>query len=227
MQPAWQLVSKWEEVQPVTHRRPLPEVLYKAMFSLAVFWKWTRFAGVLLLGMEGIARVGELLKAYRSDMVLPSDMFECERNLLFLKVRSPKTLRRGKGRVQHLRVESPPAIRALECIFSQLDDFLPLFPGSAAVFRDRWNRLLTALGLPLHLRPTPSGIRGGAAIMAYQRGMAVSEIMWKMRLVSITTLESYIQELAAESLLTTLPDRTKRRIRSSASFFNVALQSLG
>ncbi len=227
MQPAWQLVSKWEEVQPVTHRRPLPEILYKAMFSLAVFWKWTRFAGTLLLGMESIARVGELLKAYRSDMVLPSDMFECERNMLFLKVRSPKTLRRGKGRVQHLRVESPSAIKALEFIFGGLDDFLPLFPGSAAIFRDRWNRLLNALGLPLHSRPFPGGIRGGAAIMAYQRGVAIPEIMWKMRLVSITTLESYIQELAAESFMTTLPDRTKRRIRSSASFFNVALQSLG
>ena len=31
MAPAWQLVTQWEELQPVCHRKPLPEVLYKAL----------------------------------------------------------------------------------------------------------------------------------------------------------------------------------------------------
>jgi len=65
MAPAWQIVK---------HRQPLQEILFRAMFSVAVCWGWKRFATLLLLGMEGIARIGELLKATRADLVLPSDL---------------------------------------------------------------------------------------------------------------------------------------------------------
>ena len=35
MGPAWAVVSKWEMVQPLQHRLPLPELLFKAMFVRA------------------------------------------------------------------------------------------------------------------------------------------------------------------------------------------------
>ena len=227
MNPAWQLVSQWEELQPVCHRRPLPEVLFRAMVVLALQWKWTRFAGVLILGMEGIGRIGEVLSAIRQDLVLPVDMFDAERRSAFLRVRKPKTLRRGKGRVQHLRVENLEAVKCLERIFGGLAGFLPLFPLSPAAFRTRWEKILSALGIPAELRPTPASIRGGGAILAYHRGEAISNILWRMRLVSQTTLESYLQELAAESVLVRLPEVTKVRIRLAASFYTQILKSPG
>ena len=220
MNPAWQLVSQWEELQPVCHRRPLPEVLFRAMVVLALQWNWTRFAGVLIC-------IGEVLSAIRQDLVLPVGMFDAERRSAFLWVRKPKTLRRGKGRVQHLRVENHEAVRCLERIFGELAEFLPLFPFSPAAFRTRWEKILSALGIPAELRPTPASIRGGGAILAYHRGETISNILWRMRLVSQTTLESYLQELAAESVLIRLPEVTKVRIRLAASFYTQILRSPG
>ena len=53
-----------------------------------------------MLGMDGIGRIGEVLSARRSDLLLPMDLFETERRAIFLRVSKPKTYRRGKGRVQ-------------------------------------------------------------------------------------------------------------------------------
>ena len=101
--------------------------------------------------------------------------------------------------------------------------FLPLFPLSASAFRTRWRRTLTALGVPLYLQPTPASVRGGGAIAAYRRGESLQNIMWRMRLLSLSTLESYVQELAAETYLTRLPVAAKTKIRSAALFFPLAL----
>ena len=38
--PAWELVTRWEELHPAKHRDPLPEVLFRAMFYLAFMWQW-------------------------------------------------------------------------------------------------------------------------------------------------------------------------------------------
>ena len=45
--------------------------------------------------------------------------------------------------------------------------------------------------------------------MAYRRGEPIHNILWRMRLVSQQTLESYLQELAAESFLIRRPEVTK------------------
>ena len=45
--------------------------------------------------------------------------------------------------------------------------------------------------------------------------------------MSQTTLESYLQELAAESFLLQLPEAAKDRIRFLSSFFSIALSSPG
>ena len=225
--PAWDVLARWEEINPVEHRIPLPELLFRAMFAMAVFKGWRRWAATLLLGYEGIARIGEVLAALRRDLVLPSDLFDCGYNAAYLRVRKPKSRRRGKGRVQHLKIERPEVVQFLESVFSELDSFLPLFPLSASVFRARWDHLLIRLGVPKLSRPTPASIRGGGAIQAYRRGGSIPSILWRMRLVSQTTLESYLQELAAESFLLQLPEAAKDRIRFSSSFFSIALSSPG
>eukprot|EP00438_Fugacium_kawagutii_P002456 Skav235884 [mRNA] locus=scaffold5594:13070:15073:+ [translate_table: standard] len=221
--PAWSLVSQWEEINPVQHRQPLTELLMKAMVALAWLWGWKRFAGCIVLAFEGIARVGEVLRARRADLVLPADLDDPELTAAFLRIRRPKTMRRGKGRVQHLKVSGCAHVEFLYKVFGELEDFLPLFPLSASSFRSRWEKLLFALKVPKHLQPSPGGLRGGGAIAAYRRGEALQSIMWRMRLLSISTLESYVQELAAESYLSKLPDVARRRIRSAALFYPLAL----
>ena len=221
--PAWELISRWEELHPVRHREPLPEVLFKAMFVLAYLWKWKRVAATLLLGVEGIARIGELLAARRADLFLPSDAFDSSNLVAFLKVKKPKTLRRGLGRVQHLKIKDTASVLFLEKIFGALDPSLNLCPLSASAFRRRWNKLLDALQIPVKLRPTPGGIRGRGAVIAYRRGEPISDIMWRMRITAQRTLESYLQETAAESLLAKLPSSAKERIQSFSSLYSQLL----
>lgn len=224
---AWGILRRWEELKPVTHRTPLPEILFKAMFAVGMFWKWRRWAATMLLGMEGIARIGEVLRATRADLVLPRDTMDPSQKIAFLRVLQPKTARRGKGRVQHLKIVNEPAVQLLELVFGSLDFDLQLFPMSAAAFRTRWEKVLDALMLPKKHRPTPSSVRGGGAIMAYRRGEAVADILWRMRLVAQSTLEHYLQELAAENLLTQLPEKCRGRIRTAASHFDFFLSSPG
>ena len=227
MQLAWQLVSQWEEIEPVVHRRPLPEILYQAMISIALMWKWKRFAGCLILAVEGIARIGEVLRGVRADLVLPRDQFDGTLTSgVFLQIRRPKSLRRGKGRIQHIKVDNADAVHALDSIFGELCDFLGLWPHSASAFRNRWDKILLALQLPKEVWPTPASCRGGGAIIAYKRGEPIANILWRMRLMAQSTLESYLQELAAENYMVGLPSHTKRRIKHAASLYAIALRSL-
>eukprot|EP00438_Fugacium_kawagutii_P035715 Skav234674 [mRNA] locus=scaffold1131:475680:480491:- [translate_table: standard] len=219
MGPAWQLVTKWQALQPVEHRKPLHVILYRAIVALGLMHGWYRWSATIVLGFEGIARISEVLRATRGDLVLPSDQFSSVLCSAFLKVTNPKTKRRGKGRVQHLKLSDPQSISFLEKVFGPLNEALSLFPFSAAAFRTRWNKLLEELLVPEPHRPTPASIRGGGAILAYQRGEHITDIMWRMRISTQSTLEHYLQEMAADSIMTRLPENSKHRIRSAALIF--------
>ena len=222
---AWQLLTKWENLQPLVHRLPLPEILYKAMVSIASMWGWHRWCATLVLVYEGIGRIGEALRACRRDLVLPSDNLDSEHQVAYLKISHPKTRRRGRGKVQHLRIDNFVAVEFLEKHFADIHPACRLFPLSASAFRTRWEKLLDALQVPMGDRPTPASVRGGGAILAYRRGETISNIMWKMRIVHQPTLEAYLQETVADSLLARLPDHCRNRIRTAARFFSYTLQS--
>ena len=115
-------------------------------------------------------------------------------------------------------------VRFLDSVFCELDSFLPLFPLSASVLRARWDKLLSFLWVLKRCRPTPAW---GGAIQAYRRGESLQSILWRTRLISQSTLGSYLQELAAESFLVQLPESAKDRIRFVSSFFSFALESPG
>eukprot|EP00438_Fugacium_kawagutii_P027967 Skav216357 [mRNA] locus=scaffold3700:118:7863:+ [translate_table: standard] len=146
---------------------------------------WYRFAATIVLGFHGIARISEVLRANRGDLVLPSDQFSSYLCSAFLKVLNPKTKRRGKGKVQHLRLSEPTSVAFLEKIFGPLHSGLSLYPFSSSSFRSRWNLLMDELAIPSSQRPTPASIRGGGAIYAYQLGEPIQNIMWRMRVAKL------------------------------------------
>ena len=67
IQPAWELLHRWEAVQPVSHRPPLPKLILDAMLCLALSWGWCRWAAATALAFFGACRVGEPLTALRKD----------------------------------------------------------------------------------------------------------------------------------------------------------------
>lgn len=220
---AWQLVSKWEDIEPSSHRNPLPPVVYQAMVSLAVLWNWPRVAALLVLTYEAICRPGEVLRATRADLLLPEDLVVEDPGTMFLCINQPKGKRRGIGRVQHAKISDPAATKFISRVFGKLPLWALLYPASAASFRRRWDRLLSALLVPTSFGLTPASMRGGGAVRAYRANLDVTSICWRMRLKNLDTLQHYLQEAGAISLYASLPEKSKARILSASRLYSKLL----
>ena len=223
---AWDLLSRWEKVQPVRHWLPMPEALFRAMFALGMLRGWRRWCAVLGLAFFGIARTGEPLRARRKDLLLPSDTLSEPSVGTFMAVRSPKTASRGKGRVQHICIKDVSCSLFLEAVFARASPEEMLYSGSPSAFRKRWDELLRILAVPRSVRITPGGLRGGGAVKAYREGLGVQDLMWRMRVHHSATLESYLQEVAALSIVPNLPSESRRRITAACTLYRPAIGAL-
>ena len=217
----WELAGRWELAEPVKHRVPIPLKILQALAALSFSLGWRRWCGTSLLCFFGIARVGEVLNCRRKHLLLPADLLEEDETnrAAFLVLESSKTSRRQAARVQHLKIVDAYVVKLLEEIFGFLsrEDFL--FGGSPSAYRTRWNYLLETLGIPTAVKLTPGGLRGGGAVESYRRGTSIAEIQWRMRLKNQSTLESYLQEVAALSALTELPSAALRAVRACSKVF--------
>ena len=222
----WDFITRWELLEPLVHRLPLPWAACRAMASLALGWKWVRFALVLLIAFRGILRVGEVLKARRADLVLPSDLLSEKLDRMYLRIKDPKSKRRGGGKEQHTTIVDLDLVSACDRVFSKFDADTLLFPYSPHTFRRRWDDILKALGIQNDLGLTPGCIRGGAAVHAYQTGVPVQDLMWQMRIQHMATLHHYLQEMAAEAVLGKLSETTRRTVRVAASMLTPLLTTI-
>ena len=166
-------------------------------------------------------KTGEVLKLQRRDLLLPSDLLDDEHNAAYVVVWKSKTSTRQPARVQHLKVVDDRAIRLLETIYGVQRKEDQLYHGSPSVYRTRWNFLLRLLQIPTELRLTPSGLRGGGSIELYRKGESIANIQWRMRIRHVGTLESYIQEVAAVSLLPELGPTVCDRIKKFSQLFRI------
>ena len=224
LQICWQLVSKWEVIEPTTHRTPLPLVIYRAMMSLSIGWGWVRTAGIIALTFSGICRPGETLHGLREDLLLPCDLVAEDPSQVFLKIRSPKGRRRGLGKVQHSKISDLTIATFLQKVFGHLNKNEPLFPGSPASFRRRWDLLLQHLSIPVSLGLTPASMRAGGAIAAYRSGIGIADLMWKMRLKQVETLHHYLQELGAESVFIQLSQKSRKSVVAASALYEAYLR---
>lgn len=213
--PAWELLARWELVQPTRHRPPLPKVLLDAFVGLALTWGWARWAATTMLAFHGACRVGEPLKALRQDLILP-DEAGLEIDVCFLNITSPKTSRRGRGRTQHTKITDESTVRLAKVVFSHLDPQEPLYLSSLSSYRRRWDRLLAVLEVPRAAAITPGCTRGGGAVYRYHVGQPISNIQWTMRIKHQQTLEHYLQETAALGVIQKLPARSRELVQSCA-----------
>ena len=215
IQPAWELLHRWESVQPVTHRTPMPKPILDAVLCLSLSWGWARWAAVTALSFFGACRVGEPLTALRQDLILPEEA-GLSSPVCFLNISAPKASRKGRGRVQHTKITDPTAVGLAESILAPLKPEEPLYPSTLSSYRRRWDAVLAALEVPKSIRLTPGGLRGGGAIFLYHIGTPVANIQWTMRIKTQQTLEHYLQETAALAVIHKLPASSKDKIQSCA-----------
>lgn len=216
---AWEMVERWELIHPVTHRVPVPEMLMQAMCVIAWQRKWFSWVGATILAFYGAGRLGEVLRCGREDLVLPEDVLEPPGSPVFLRLRTFKSKMRQPAKVQHMKVEMDLASLLLSKLFAEVPPDEPLFAASPYQYRKRWDILLATLGIPKKASITPGGLRGGAAVYHYKRGRPVQDLLWLLRLRSQSTLESYLQEVAALNALVKLPDECRTLVKASSSCF--------
>eukprot|EP00438_Fugacium_kawagutii_P022593 Skav212131 [mRNA] locus=scaffold1323:119679:120781:- [translate_table: standard] len=113
-----------------------------------------------------------------------------------------------KSKVQHMQILDDRAVALLKKIFKGYPNDSALYAGSPGVYRRRWDHLLKLCQIPASLRLTPGGLRGGAAVWLYKHKTPVADIVWRLRLRSQSTLESYLQETAALGVLQKIDERT-------------------
>ena len=216
--PAWEMVSRWERLQPVEHRTPVPELV-----TLAWCFGMRRWAAVTLISFYGLARVGEVLKVTRKDLLLPEDHMG---GFLaaFARLAEKKTSSRGHPRVQHLRIDNEVAVQLIQLATRGLAAGISFFlsarrPTGAggisswsagptrkclATWRPSWRR--SRVGLP----PRAPGKRHSVANEAQK-----SEHPGAL----------YLQEVAAlNSLLEAGPD-SRARLKQVASLFGFLVHS--
>lgn len=219
----WDLLQKWERVEPTVHRAPIPSSILRAMVVLALNWKWWRFACCLVACFFGILRPGEFLKACRRDLVLPSDLVGEKSGTIYLKVSEPKSRFRGRGRVQHASIQEPIAIHLLETAYKSLKPNEKLYDISGGSFRRRWLAVLEHLNIQPSLKITPGSLRAGGAVFEYRRGTDLMKLLWRMRLKQLSTLESYVQEVAAEVVFSDLSFLSQKKVRLLSEIFEPTL----
>eukprot|EP00438_Fugacium_kawagutii_P035211 Skav218672 [mRNA] locus=scaffold44:102316:106746:- [translate_table: standard] len=209
---AWQTVTKWEALEPVQHRPPLPEPVLLAMACVGLSWKWVRWTAVLMGSFYSIARVGELLRARRADVMTPTDLLDPDEKL-YIRITEPKTRRRG-ARVQYVTIDAAFCKSFLAAIWDDIPKEEFLYPASAGAFRSRWNAVLRHLRIGPEHRLTPGSLRAGGAVAAHKRGVPISDLLWRMRLQHQQTLAFYLQETTAMSIFPALPSEVRDRIQS-------------
>lgn len=219
----WDMIARWEMLEPPLHRVPIPSSVLRAMVAAAVLLRWHRFGAALCLSFYGITRPGEVLKAVRKDLVLPEDLLLEDQTVAYLRVGEPKPRRRGKGRVQHASVHNELVVRFAAAVFGHIPLAELLYPISHGSFRRRWDAILKLLVISASVKLTPGSLRGGGAVAAYHAGIDLSKLCWRMRLKSLTTLESYVQEVAAATLLSELPSESRKRIKQFSDMFEPCL----
>ena len=220
----WETISRWEIAEPVEHRTPVPHTLFLAIVGVSCVWSWKSFAGIVILSVLGISRPGEPLRAVRRDLVLPRDRMEPYSGVAYLRVGRPKARRRAKNLVQHITIDHYFAVRFLDMVFGDLEPDAPLFHASPSAFRRRWDSILASLRIPRSLSITPGGLRGGGCIFAFHSGMELPKLMWRMRLKHQGTLESYLQECIASTILPQLTEFSRRRVESASEISRRLLQ---
>ena len=219
MSSAWELVERWEAQTPVVHRAPVPEVLVKAMCALAWQLDWTAWVGATLLAFYGAGRLGEVLRCCREDLLLPEDLLQDAGGATFLRLRNFKSRNRQPAKIQHMKITDTMASRLVSRIFKHMPLDAALFEGTAYQYRKRWDLLLQMLGITKEAALTPGGLRAGAAVFHYRNGKGVQDLLWLMRLRSQTTLEAYLQEVAALNTFAKFSADVRRSVLLSASTF--------
>eukprot|EP00438_Fugacium_kawagutii_P024998 Skav224819 [mRNA] locus=scaffold613:5807:6922:+ [translate_table: standard] len=223
---AWDLAFCWVTDEPHTHHPAMPLVVVLAVSCLALLWGWPNEAAIFLLTWCGLLRVGEVLNALRSDLILPTDSAPGVHHV-YLQIRQPKT-RGSAARHQSARVDPQDVIRLLIAVFGRKPRHEKLWLGSGSTLRKRFGSLLRALGLPTEasggVRPFElASLRPGGATFLLQRFEDAEFVRRRGRWLSSRVMEVYLQEIAVATFDSKISSEACDRVNRVAASFPAIL----
>ena len=222
LQGAWSLAFGWLQQEPVSHHIAMPFQILLAMVSVSLLWGWHHMAGVLSLTWGSLLRAGEIIGAFRSQLMLPIDV-DFTINFAAFSIPEPKTRHIGPKH-QYSKLDIPDLLQIVEIIFGRMGKDQRLWPHSGQTLRTRFRTILGVLGLPVsrgpHGKPLDLGsLRAGGATWCLSVTEDAERVRRKGRWLSTKTMEIYIQETSANLYLANLPSDTKERIITLAKVF--------
>jgi hypothetical protein len=167
-----------------------------------LLWGWPRFAASVLLSFSALLRPFETLPLRRRDLLLPQDRFRGEVFRIYVRILKPK-MRRKTARRAWVRVDDELVVLLVATIISTLPGEAQVYPGSAASYRSRWDRVLGALRVPVGDPQglVPAACRGGGAIYLFEESDENTErVRWRGRWLDPNQLEIYLQEVGPKKI---------------------------
>jgi len=211
---AWDVADSWKLLMPWSNHCPTPPSVALALFSLSVVWHWPDMGLFVLMAFLGLFRPGELLKSTRSDVLLPSELLST-RQVCFVRIGQPKN-RRISTRREHVRLEDPMLIYLLELWLPRLSPTTRIFRMSYDNMRKYHDAMVSFFGISTSdgAGLTPASHRGGGATWMFEQTGDLDLTRWRGRWAGPTsrTLEVYIQEVAAHSVLPGLDVAHRQRV---------------
>ena len=225
---AWDLAFNWAVDEPHEHHAALPLSIMLALVTLGLLWGWARESAIIALAFTGVLRVGEVLSAKRSDLILPQDAapgFDAA----LLMIKQPKT--RGRAaRHQSSRVDPIDVVSLLVAVYGSCALDEPLWPFSPSTLRRRFAQLQTALGLVKGAHGQPiyslSSLRPGGATFWLQLTEDAEYVRRKGRWISTKVLEVYLQEASVVTYETKITSVSKSRVDALCKQFASVLSKV-
>ena len=112
---AWDLAFSWLREEPGEHHTACPFQIMLALLSVSILWGWPLVGGIIALTWGAVCRIGEVLQAYRRDLVLPADVGFTSTSV-FLRVREPKTRYRA-AKHQVARLDYADLVEMVSLVF--------------------------------------------------------------------------------------------------------------
>ena len=224
LQPAWDVAFAWRREEPSLHHAAMPWQVLISLVTTSLLWGWVKVAGALALAWGGLLRIGEVLGALRSDLLLPSDV-QGTSDYALLSIRNPKT-RFSAARHQAVRVDQPNLLAILELVYQKVPAGCKLWPLSGQTLRSRFQQLCSALQLPVGRAPGRNGLelsslRAGGATWLMNTVEDSEFVRRRGRWLSHRIMEIYIQEVTSLQFLPTLPAPAREKVFLALETFPV------
>ena len=181
---------------------------------------WPRMAACTRLGFFALLRPCEFLEAKRSDLVLAQDL--CRDPLsdgrIFVNVGRPRT--KGAGpRTQYGKSDDWLTHLLWQALGVGADPAARLWPGTAAAYRAKWNKVCQALDIPFTevSGVTPASLRGGGASHLYETTEDSELVRHRGRWASSKMCEIYIQEVGGHQFFANLGPNTRTLVAHRAA----------